>query len=225
MKTFAARLILVAVLVAAAAAVRHASAMEARLATAQEQLTTTGHTTGETDADLEASAADAARVPILGALFQRPIRQLQAEAAYWRGDYATLAATPATSAGPTADPSLRLLAANAAYRNALLQQRNPQALSKLLDDVLKGYASVLDTAPTLPDAAYNYEFVARLRTALASAKGGPSPAPRSPPMQGEKGEPPEGTKKSDFKVIVPLRPEERQEQTDPGGGAEFKRKG
>ena len=225
MKTFAARLILVVVLVAAAAAVRHASAMEARLATAQQQLTTTGRTTEAADADLAELAADTARVPVFGERLGRPIRRLQAEAAYWHGDYATLAATRATTAGPTADPSLRLLAANAAYRNAVLQERNPQALSKLLDEVLKGYASVIDTAPALPDAAYNYEFVTRLRTALASAKGGPAPTPRSPDMQGEKGEPPEGTKKSEFKVIVPLRPDERQEQTDPGGGGEFKRKG
>jgi hypothetical protein len=91
--------------------------------------------------------------------------------------------------------------------------------------VLKGYGRVLDQSPASLDAAYNYEFVARLRNALSGGRASGLPEPESRSMQGEEGEPPEGTRKSDFNVIVPLRPEERQEQLDPGSGAEFKRKG
>mgnify|MGYP003348064043 CR=1 FL=1 len=94
-----------------------------------------------------------------------------------------------------------------------------------LDDVLKGYATVLDRDPGNRDAAYNYEFVARLRGALAGGRTSGAAEPEARSIQGEQGEPPQGTRKSDFNVIVPLRPEERQEQLDPGGGAEFKRKG
>ena len=224
MRIFVARLIGVVVLVAVAIAVRQASTLETRIATAQEQLTTVGQMTPAADANLDASASYVSRVPVLGEQIARTIRRQRAEAAYWRADYAALTAGD-TASQQAADPSLRLLAANAAYRTAVIQQRTNQALAKSLEEVLKGYAGVLTDAPELTDAAYNYEYVVRLRNAAASGKSGAPPGPKTPPMQGEKGEPPEGTKKSDFKVIVPLRPEERQEQLDPAGGADFKRKG
>ena len=88
-----------------------------------------------------------------------------------------------------------------------------------------GYLTVLKNSPRNEDAAYNYEFVSRLRGALAGGRTSGAAEPEARSIQGEQGEPPQGTRKSDFNVIVPLRPEERQEQLDPGGGAEFKRKG
>jgi hypothetical protein len=44
-------------------------------------------------------------------------------------------------------------------------------------------------------------------------------------MNGEKGSPPPQTKPTEFNIIVPLRPEERQEQADPGSSGPPQRKG
>ena len=111
------------------------------------------------------------------------------------------------------------------YRQAVRQNRDRQSLTRSLEDVLKAYTTVLDTDGTNADAAYNYEFVARLRSALAGGRTSGAPPEPSRNMQGEKGEPPKGTPKSEFNVIVPMRPDERQEQVDPGAGIDFQRKG
>ena len=50
-----------------------------------------------------------------------------------------------------------------------------------LDGVLQAYALVLKAGPRHADAAYNYEFVARMRDRVASA----APAASSKPERGE----------------------------------------
>ncbi|MEQ1574991.1 MAG: hypothetical protein ABL993_12170 [Vicinamibacterales bacterium] len=225
MKRFTAHLAIVLILVAAAEALRRAAMIEEGIATSQEQLTLASASTATADADLDASVAYARRIPVIGPQIERAVRLQRAETAYWRGDYQSLAPAAAAPTSQDFDPTLQLVSTNAAYRNAVIQQRSSQALARSLDDVIKGYASVLEAAPDLSDAAYNYEFVARLRNVLASGRGSTAPMPRSPNMQGEEGAPPEGTKKGDFNVIVPLRPDEREDQLDPGSGAEIRRKG
>src|SRR6185436_16097529 len=117
--------------VAVAIAVRQAATLEAQIATAQEQLTTTGVVTPAADANLDASVSYVSRVPVLGERIARTVRWQRAEAAYWRADYAALTAADAAAAQED-DPSLRLLAANAAFRTAVIRQRTNQALAKSL---------------------------------------------------------------------------------------------
>jgi len=226
MKTLIGFAILVIVLAGAGIAVRRAANIEDNVAAAAEQLATTTRVAPDLDRELDESVALVGRVPLLGPRVSREVRLQRASANYWQGNYAALAAQPAsTGAAPEEDPALLFLSANAAYRNAVKQNRTAQTLARSLDEVLKGYAAVLKENPASDDAAYNYEYVVRLRTALTAGRGGTVPAPRQTNMQGEQGEPPKGSRQSDFNVIVPLRPEERQEQMDPGAGAEFKRKG
>jgi hypothetical protein len=225
MKSLIGFIVVALLLVGAGEAFRRASLIEERLATADEQLTTTGRVAPDVDASLDDSVALAGRIPVLGARINRQVHRQRAEGAYWQGQYATLIpAATATGDAAEDDPAVLLLAANARFRSAVLQNRTPQTLLRSLDEVLKGYGTVLKADPDSIDAAYNYEYVTRLRTALAG-RGGTMPAPRSSNMQGEEGEPPMGSQKSDFNVIVPLRPDERQDQTDPGAGAQFQRKG
>lgn len=218
--------VVVLVLVVAGEAFRRASLIEDRLATADEQLTTDGRVAPDVATALDESRGSLSRIPVLGARLDREVRHQRAEAAYWQGDYASLAVQPtAAGAAPEDDPSLLLITANAAFRRAVIQNRTAPTLARALDDVLKAYASALQADPESRDAAFDYEFVARLRTALTATRGAAVPAPRTASMQGEEGEPPMGNRSSEFNVIVPLRPEERQDQMDPGAGATFKRKG
>jgi hypothetical protein len=225
MKSVLVPLILVVALIAAAEGVRRAALIEDALATVDEQLTTTGAASRDADETLDASLTVASRLPVLGPRLEQQVRRSRATQAYWQGEYGALVSGPLAPAPNETDGTLQLLAANAAFRQVVKGGGTPQALARGLDDVLKGYSTVLDRNPSSVSGAYNYEFVSRLRGALAGGRTKGIPDPDSRSMQGEPGEPPKGTPKSDFNVIVPLRPEERQEQLDPGAGAEFKRKG
>ncbi len=121
------------------------------------------------------------------------VREQRAQAAYWNGDYATvtsLAANPGASpaASPdTENPDLMFLAANASYRNTIQSRAERAALLRGLDDVLKRYGDVLDANPGHIGAAYNYEFVGRLRTALARGRPADADRQRGPAEHARRG--------------------------------------
>jgi hypothetical protein len=225
MKSVVVALVVVVVLVIAGEGFRRAGLVEEALARADEQLTTSGAASRELEAELDEAIELASPVPVIGPGLSRQVRLNRAIQAYWQREYVSLSSGPLAPVAGETDATLQLLAANAAFRQAVSRTGTPQVLARGLDDVLKGYAGVLDVDPSNVNAAFNYEFTARLRSALAGGRSGGPPGAPSRNMQGEQGDPPEGTRKSDFNVIVPLRPEERQEQMDPGAGAEFKRQG
>jgi hypothetical protein len=97
---------------------------------------------------------------------------------------------------------------------------------------------VLRSDGTAVDAAYNYEYIARIRDMLAKAKGARSkdfkPAepevasvdlPTGPTVHGRPGGPPPTVSMNDFKTISPMRFDEREEQAQPGRGAPPRRRG
>jgi hypothetical protein len=225
MKTLIAPLVAAALLIVAADGLRRAAGIEDALAAAGEELTTTGATSRDTGAALDAALAIGRRVPVLGTRLDADVRRHRAAEAYWQRDYAALVTGALAPAPDDADVSLLLLSANAVFRQTAGRVGSPQELARALDDVLEAYDTLLERDPGNADAAFNYEYVARLRSALAGGRMSAMPEQTQQDMQGEEGEPPQGTRKSDFNVIVPLRPEERQEQLDPGSGTTFQRKG
>lgn len=139
-----------------------------------------------------------------------------AAARYWRGEY------DAVDAGADA-----LLAANAAYRAAVAPGGSAKEMVTRLDDVVKRYAEVLRADPGSDAAAFNYEFVVRYRAAIA-ARGVPVPpvaADETLTPHGRAGAPPKGTSQQQFKVLVPMRPEERREAEEAGKAGRRPRKG
>jgi hypothetical protein len=232
MKTLVVRLIIAALLLAGGEAFRRAALIETRLADSQQRLTiATASVTPASVDDVEASLGAAAQIPVIGDALRRDVRRQRALAAYWNADYASVAARAAASAGEETgdepdDPTLRFLEANAAFRNTLRTRRDRAGVLRGLDDALKLYGDVLRADPSHTGAAYNYEFVGRLRTAIGRGQRTDNLAPEGPPqMHGEEGNPPEGTKPPEFNVIVPMRPEERQEQFEAGEGGVTRRRG
>ena len=67
------------------------------------------------------------------------------------------------------DADVLLLAANAAYRTSQRDGFDGTTAVQQLDGVLQAYTSVLKAAPDNPDAAYNFELVARVRDQVAIA--------------------------------------------------------
>jgi hypothetical protein len=139
-----------------------------------------------------------------------------AAARYWRGDYAVVSAAD--------DP---LLAANAAYRAAVIPGGAAKEMVTRLDEVVKRYAEVLRTDPQNEDAAFNYEYVVRYRAAIA-ARGvavPPDDDGSGATPHGRAGAPPRGTAPQQFKMLVPMRPDERREAEEAGKTGRRIRKG
>src|SRR6185503_1352735 len=106
--------------------------------------------------------------------------------------------------------------------------------------VLQAYAAVLKAAPQHADAAYNYEFVARARDAMAraiptkskidaapvtTARAKGSDLPAGPTVHGRPGAPPPEVKAEDFKIIAPMEFGDREAQPEPTPGGKLPRKG
>lgn len=233
MKKMFVRIFVAAVLLVLALGFRRAAAIEEQIAGTEEQLMTqTAAVTPAAYDEVEEALAFVTRVPLLGRSLRDDIREQRAQAAYWNGDYAAVtslaSSTAASSPADTEseDPDLLFLAANASFRRSIQSAADRAALLRALDDVLKRYGDVLDADPAYAGASYNYEFVGRLRTALARGRQPDSLANEGKPnLHGDEGNPPQGTKPAEFNVIVPMRPDERQEQFDAGVGGVVKRKG
>ncbi|MGH9199705.1 MAG: hypothetical protein ACRD2A_00525 [Vicinamibacterales bacterium] len=159
-----------------------------------------------------------------------------ATANYWRGRYAD-----AMDIGrQEIDPGLLLIAANAAFRASQRESSVGQPAVQRLDGVLQAYASVLKAAPRQTDAAYNYEYVARVRDALAQApltrtkaEAAAAPTPRSTAsdlptgltLHGQPGAPPPEVRAEDFQIIAPMEFGDREAQPEPTPGGKLPRKG
>ena len=140
-----------------------------------------------------------------------------AVADYWAGRYDALPAERDA-----------FLAANAAYRVATLDGGDWQAVTTRLDGVIRQYADVLRNNPGHADAAYNYEFAVRYRAAIAARRQPVPPAAAGevqPTPHGFEGAPPELGDARQFKVIIPMRPDERQEAEEAGRNTRRVRKG
>jgi hypothetical protein len=163
-----------------------------------------------------------------------------AKARYWRGEYQRLTALPSPAGDRDPDPEMLLVAANAAYRNAQHDAGSRQAQVQQLDVLLQSYSSVLKSDRFVPDAAYNYEFVARLRettgrggktSTAGSARAANPPEPRAvdlptgPTLHGRPGGPPPGTKGEEFEIITPMEFGDRESQPEPNAGGRPLRKG
>ena len=150
-------------------------------------------------------------------------------ASYWRRDYAVV------SPGEHTESDDLMMAANAMFRQA---QAGADPISvERLDRTLQAYAAVLKNAGFSRDAAYNYEFVARLRDLIARSKpsrqrpqppASPAPAddlPAGPTIHGRPGLHPPDTRGEEFEVLTPMDYGEREAQPEPTPGRPLPRKG
>jgi hypothetical protein len=215
MKSVTGSLLLIVILVAAGGLLWLAGKSEQRLAAAEYSLVTLRYETAARELDVAAGS------PLIEPLIRVVGVDLSDQgpnARYWLGDYEALSQSE--------DPALKLLAANAEYR-ALRASGGPyQVAVGRLDTIAKRYADVLRLQPGNEDAAFNYEFVVRLRSALVLAKK-PLPAvgDLGITMHGLPGAPPEESEAKKFKMIVPMLPDERQEAEEAGRAGRKIRKG
>ena len=207
---------LIAVLLVAAGAILwRSSEYERRLAAAERDLVTLKYEDAAT-----AAAQPGGRLAGLMPMSAAPqdAKALASTAGYWRGDYDKA----------IENPDAKLLAANAQFRKIREQGGSWQAVVGRMDSLVKQYAEILRENPNNTEAAFNYEYVVRLRSVFAarklvvppfSAKG------NGLTVHGFPGAPPEESDMKKFKMIVPMRPDERLEAEKAGKGTTKVRKG
>jgi hypothetical protein len=202
-------------LVAAGAILWRSSEYERRIAAAERDLVTLKY-----EDAAAAAAGPGGRLANLLPLSSAPAdaKTLASTAGYWSGDYDKA----------IENPDAKLLAANAQYRKIREQGGSWQAVVGRMDSLVKQYAEILRENPNNTEAAFNYEYVVRLRAVFAARKLPVNPVDgRSTGLtiHGFEGAPPEQSDMKKFKMIVPMRPDERLEAEKAGKGATKVRKG
>lgn len=215
MKSVASLIVTVVLLVAAGAVLWFASESESAVAAAEYALVTLRYERAATE--LDAARGRGVLEPLIrrvsGAATDSSV------ARYWSGNYEAFTESE--------DARLRLLAANAEYRMLRATGGTYQAFVARLDSISKRYADVLRVDSGSEDAAYNYEFVLRLRRAAMAARQtipGLEPA-AGLTVHGFPGAPPQESDAKKFKMIVPMMPDERQEAEEAGRAGRKARKG
>ena len=116
-----------------------------------------------------------------------------------------------------ADDVHEIVSANAAYRVDRTAPARPEVAMEQLDSAARRYAQLLERHPEDADAAFNYEYVLRVRSRIARTNRVPAPLlqvtwkgdlPLGPTIHGMPGAPPRSTKFGRFEILVPLAPEE-----------------
>jgi hypothetical protein len=163
-----------------------------------------------------------------------------ATVAYWLGQYGNVVAETGGDSG-AADAEVLRTAANAAFRDNQRDipgtgSREPGAVVQRLDAVLQAYASALKASPRDVEAAYNYEYVARVRDQVARSQGKvkltPAPVaaragdlPAGPTIHGKPGTPPPEAKMEDLEMLAPMEYGDREAQPEATPGVKRERKG
>lgn len=207
--------VIAVILVAAGAILWRSSEHERRVAAAERDLVTLKY-----DDAAAAAAQPGGRLAGLmpGATTGDDAKSIASTAGYWRGDYDKA----------IENPDAKLLAANAAYRKLREAGGSWQAVVGRMDSVVKQYAEILREDPSNTEAAFNYEYVVRLRAVIAARKQPVAPVDSrnaSISIHGFAGAPPEASDMKKFKMIVPMRPDERLEAEKAGKGTTKVRKG
>lgn len=183
--------------------------------------------------EVERGLAYASWIPWVGERIADDVRARQAALDYWRRDYAALAPpdrTDPVADVPPDDVRLQLIVAGAAYRGAQSRAKDRATILQALASAIDAYRAVLDNArrpddaPDALEAAYNYEYVIRLRDDILKGRRRAMPPPDEVGSLGEQGESDDPDFDSEFKLYVPLEKEER-DNTQPGQAPSPARKG
>jgi len=223
------RLFIAALFAAAAWVSWSESQLSARVATAKQAIATFDY--GATNA-LEAGRSVSDYLPGDRRRLSDDIGIAKAQVAYWLGRYDAVAA----DTQGRADADVLLASANASFRAAQQDPAVGPAAVQKLDGVLQAYAAAMKASPRSSDAAYNYEFIARVRDHVAKggkaariasipagAMGGDLPA--GPTIHGAPGAPPPDAKTEEFQTIMPMEYGDREAQPEATPGVKRERKG
>jgi len=197
-----------------------ASRLDRDIAQAQQHLVTLRH--DDPDATFERAERYfeyASRLPWIGNAPLNDVRARKAALQYWQRQYGRIVPqeTNPVAAIASDNVELQLVVANAVHRTGQARAKDRQSTLDGLDAAINGYLTVLKNSTRHEDAAYNYEYLVRLRDDIAKGrrKPGQSDHEEDGPNGRTGGPAPEASKANEFKIYIPLESDELQQ----GGGA------
>ena len=192
--------------------------LEGHMADAGERVSTLQYTAAaESLTEAERYANPARFVPWLGTDARQEIRARQAAIQYWQRQYDSVlpAGVEPVAAVDDENVELQLVVANAAYRVKQTQFADKQGTVKALEEAASGYLTVLKNNTWHSDAAFNYEYMIRLRDEAAKGRQPPPPQKNEEESDlGESGAPTPATSQEGFQIYIPLE----QGEKNPSGG-------
>ena len=168
------------------------------------------------------------RIPGVGNRLLNEVRARRAASHYWQGEYAAFVPDQGdpTNAIPRDNVDLQFIVANAVYRAHQSEAKDRATMIEALNAGINGYLVVLKNSTRREDAAFNYEYLVKLREEIEKGRrkqdpgGGKQESPLGSAATPEKAA---GDMKN-FKTYVPLTPGEL-DKADSGKGQPIKRKG
>jgi hypothetical protein len=164
----------------------------------------------------------ASRLPWIGSGPLNDVRARRATAQYWQRQYAALVpeGTEPVSTVDVDNIALQMVVANASFRKGQAASKDKQTTLEALDTSINAYLTVLKNTSRHENAAYNYEYLVRLRQEVEKGRRKPGESDGDDGPEGRGGGPtPEQGNQNDFKVYIPLESEELQQGSGSSGKA------
>jgi len=204
--------------------------VERHLADTREALATLDYPQAAGSVDAAVAELGVARyIPGFGDRVQREARAYNAAIQYWEREYDALVPEGADPVSTIEEGNidLQLVVANAAYRKNQKRYTDVAATKQALQESASNYLTVLKSGGSWhQDAAYNYEYVVRLRDEQARGRRPPEGNDEAQKADnGQGGAPSEATSQEGFEVYIPLESTEKPAGGDAGKAPPKDRKG
>ncbi len=192
--------------------------LEGHMADAGQQLSTLQYEAAQESLNAADEYSNQSRfVPFIGSDARQEIRARQAAVQYWQRQYDAVLPAGAEPVAAVDDQNveLQLVVANSEFRVKQTEFKDKTSTVKALEESAAGYLTVLKNNTWHPDAAFNYEYIIRLRD--QAAKGSQPPPPQKNEEEsdnGESGAPTPATSQEGFQIYIPLE----QGEKNPTGG-------
>jgi hypothetical protein len=160
----------------------------------------------------------ASRLPWIGNGPLNDVRAREAALHYWQKRYVAIVpeVSDPIANTPADNVDLQFVVANAVYREGLSHAKDRPTTIGALDLAISAYASLLRNARRHDDAAYNYEYLVKLRADLGKGRRKMPPPELNGPDGRRGGAPPEADA-AQHKLYVPLESEEIDKNSDKAG--------
>ena len=171
----------------------------------------------------------ASRIPWIGNGPLNDMRAREAALQYWQRRYAAIVPEQADPVAniPSDNLALQFVMASAMYREGLAVAKDKATTLAALDAASNAYMTLLRNASRHDDAAYNYEYIVKLRGDIDKGRRKATP-PQSTEPEGNQGkQPTELVDDSKYKLYVPLDKEEldKSKPAEAGKQPPIKKKG
>ena len=202
------------------------SVLEGQLADAQQGVATLRYVGVEaTLANVERYFEYGSHLPWIGNGPLNGVRARRAELHYWQSQYGSIVPQQADPFGVIAadNLALQLVVASAVYRMGRAEATDQDTTLQAVETGIDAYLTVLGNATRHETAAYNYEYLVRLRDDIEGRRVAPdlSEDGAEGPF-GVEGSSPDEDGTGGFKIRVPLDPDD---MGNPGEGVLIERKG